>query len=105
METKPTDLTDEQYNGAWYGVSDNGDTWLLYSSNGHDYRDECILLGHDPEAWKNLMIEIGEDNLCSADAFFEGEVIPVLVCDMSIRATQLDLDALRNGEVIWYAAM
>jgi len=105
METKPTDLTDEQYNEAWYGVSDNGDTWLLYSSQTDDQRDESILLGNDPNAWRNLMMEVGEDKISSAEVFFDGEVIPALVCDMSIRAIQLDLDSLRNGYVVWYSAM
>ena len=104
METNPTSITEGQYNGSMYGASSNGDIWLLYSSQENDEMDECIWLGNDPDAWDNLLNEVGAENCDTTDITVEDEDIPTLVCDMSIRTAQLDLDSLRNGYVIWYSA-
>lgn len=104
MEINPVAITEEQYNGSIYGVSSNGDLWLLFSSQEDDHMDECVWLGNDPDAWDNLLNEVGADSCDSTEITVEDEDLPTIVCDMDIRSIQLDIDALRNGHVIWYSA-
>lgn len=104
MEINPVAITEEQYNGSMYGVSSNGDLWLLFSSQEDDHMDECVWLGNDPDALDNLFSEVSAHDCDSTEITVDGEDLPTTVCDMSIRRVQLDIDALRNGHVIWYSA-
>jgi len=105
METTPLDLIEDQYNAAMYGVSENGDMWLLYSTFTNDDMDACHWLGNDPDAWDNLLNEVSAESCESTVVSVDGEDLNTIACRVGDRTIQLDLDGLRNGRVIWWSAM
>ncbi len=109
METTPTDITEEHYFNSMYAVTSDGNTWMLYSLYYTDDLDSIVWLGYDEDAW-NYTMDIGGDEcqettIDVTDEDGNVETKDAVMCPMSLRPIQLDLDALRNGQVIWFSTM
>lgn len=110
METKPTDLNEDQYFGSMFAVTTEGDIWMLYTAESDDEYDACVWLGNDENEWENSLQTIGADDCETSvitvyDEDDNDYEVEALLYPMEYRSVQLDLDALRNGHVIWFSTM
>jgi hypothetical protein len=107
MEIYPIEISESQYDNALYCVTSANDVYLLYPSNEYDLgtADAQVWLYQQDGALEELMNEVGEENCGYFEMQLAEEIQDAYYCRVNQRVNQLDLDGLRNGQVIWWNAM
>jgi len=107
MEIYPIEISELQYEKALYCVTSSNDVYLFYPSNENDLEnaDAQVWLYQQDGALEDLMSEVGEGNCLYFEMQLADETQDAWYCAVNQRVNQLDLGALKNGQIVWWNAM
>lgn len=106
--TIPTNITQAQYKNATYAVDRNGDMWIFWAETetGFGSQKKCLWIGKEENEWQNTIEAVGHENTEVQEITVptpNGDLIDIeaITCNMNLCASELDLDALMEGNIDW----